>query len=760
MKAYLEFLEKTPGNDTPEWQNTITDIKTLLRSMERYETPNQKGEYPTISQEEYRRINVAFDNSVKSTNEYIKANANNNNIDDDLRIQSIKNFNKEFLSKAYVEYKNVKPNPKKSLHESMENFRYENVELSNEELNRLGGNLSSRIQMTIDLDGKKTKGVFTINTYYHPKEQCKDLIGEMKQKYPMYNSFWDSMNNDAFMEEDFLSFDPNLYMNSTTAEVYDTNPEKRDQAMENAYQLANMPQYPNIRNEFNRFRNEPDFYSAMFDFTIKAGKLAVSTGVNNDLLGLKPGQGIDNRNSAMSSVANMLGVDNLIAKSKTINVKMPDGTNQKGTFMEFVDSKDITHLDSVDEMRVAGLDAYDNKEVKTQLANLQVLDYICGNVDRHSGNMLYRFDHNTHKLASIKGIDNDASFSNQKLGKQEGLGQLPSIKQMRVIDEKMAQKVLSIDQSMLEATLHGYGLNEEEISASWDRLENLQKGIREAKVFDPNKGLEPFNRDGEGYGLTIVKSGDWDKLKLTELATDNNYFAKIKNAQHVITTENMVNFNMKQNMEVSKRATKAMLNPNNTSDLLRRAKNHKPFMGTSRRYSNVLTAFENYQNTPVPDDPSSDAAQAKWESALALKQAVDAYNQEKKDIGHFDEKGNMARQFKGNALHRIEDVKEIGQFVDRLFESKQNMMDSKNTVEVANRKQNELNEFKNKSKEEQQAILDRKHEEEMENKQDLAVRIQKSLADDDLFEIKEESVEEDLSIDDLDNNLNNSLNNN
>ena len=757
MEAIVTFLSTTQGNDTPEWQAAINNLQSLLEAMEPYEIEDEEGNYPPINQEEYQRIGALFDNTVASVNAFIKENNNNNDINDDIRIQLSKNLNKEFLSKAYIEFKNVKPNPNRSLHDSMENFRYQNVELSTDDLNKLGGNLSSRIQMTIDLDGKKTKGVFTKNTAYDPNKQYADLLDEMKLKYPKFDSFWDSMDSVEFMNNGFQSFVPSMFMNSEEAVVYDYNPEAKETAMNGIPVLTYMNNNPEVEEEFEKYKNDPDFFNALFDLSIKAEKFTTNVGVNEGFLGLEPGQGIDIRNSAMSSVANLLGVNDLIANSKNITVQMPDGSFENGTFMEFVESKDVTHLDSIDEMRVYGLDAYEGKEVKEQLANLQVLDYICGNVDRHLGNMLYKFDPETHKLASIKGIDNDASFFKKRLKKDEGLSQLTSIKKMRVIDEKMANKLLSIDEGMLGATLHGYGLNDAEINAAWDRLHDLQDAIKEASTFDPEKGLPPYQGGQDGpYGLTIVKSEDWDKLSLQQLKVGNNAFSKIIDVQKMLTSEDMVSLEMKQAVESSKRSVKTMLQPENTKSLLDRARSHKPIMGTSQRYLNVLAALQNYQNTPVAEDPLSEAGQAKWQSAEALKRAVDAYNQEKIAIGHFDRNGRPAREFSGKALGRIEDVEQIGKFVDKLMETKKQALDSQRTLDIATQKQAELNEFKSKSPQEQQAMLDQKHAQEAEKNQDLAVRLERSLANDDPFDLGNESLDDELAIDavsvDLENN--------
>jgi hypothetical protein len=75
-------------------------------------------------------------------------------------------------------------------------------------------------------------------------------------------------------------------------------------------------------------------------------------------------------------------------------------------------------------------------------------------------------------------------------------------------------------------------------------------------------------------------------------------------------------------------------------------------------------------------------------------------------------------------------------------------------IDTATRKQQELNEFKSRSPQEQQAILDQKRAQEAVKNQDLAVRIQQSLQNDDPFDLSDESMDNDLSIESADLNMN------
>ena len=748
MLAFAGFLNKSEGTNSAAWKQAMQSVNDLMEVMGPYQLAQADGTYRPITPEAYRRIEAIFDKAVTAVNGYVKEE--HQGVEDEVRTQLMKNFNKEFLSKSYIEYKNVKPNPDVPLHDAMESFRYENVELSDADLRRVGANMSSRVQLTVDIDGHPTRGVFTQRSAYEPMQQYAGLLDEMELKYGKFASFWNALDDQRFYEEGMAGAQCLLFANSESGIVYDVEPEAKAEAIRNFSISCGLNLFPEAMEEFDKYRDDPDFFTALYDFSSKAEKLSTQIGINEEFLGLKPGANIDGRNAAMSSVANLLGVGDLIAKSKQISVNMPEGEHQSGTFMEFVESKDIFKLDSIDEMRVYGLDAYEGREAKTQLANLQVLDYICGNVDRHLGNILYKFDPQTHKLTGIKGIDNDASFRRGPLAVNEAVGQLPSIRQMRVIDEDMAKKLLTIDEGMLEATLHGYGLSEAEVQAAHDRLHNLQEAVRNAPTYDPEKGLPPYDGNGEGYGITIVKGEDWEKLSLEQLKAGNNDFAKLIGVQKTLTTEDMVTGAMKQSAELSKRSLKSMLEPSNTKDLLDQAKSHKPLIGASERYKNVLAAFENYQNAPAPEDPIHSDGDPKWDRLADLKRAVDEYKREKVELGHLDSHGNMLQDFSGKALSRIEDVDKIGKFADKLLEQRKQAVEADKTLREAERKQDELTAFKALPPNEQQIILDQRKAHEQYLNEDLSVRVQHDLAQEEAG-LEESDVDMDLdaSMDDL-----------
>ncbi len=47
----------------------------------------------------------------------------------------------------------------------------------------------------------------------------------------------------------------------------------------------------------------------------------------------------------------------------------------------------------------------------SQITDIQVLDFICGNTDRHFGNLMYGFDKNGKLM--LQAFDNDTSLTNK-----------------------------------------------------------------------------------------------------------------------------------------------------------------------------------------------------------------------------------------------------------------------------------------------------------------------------------------------------------
>ena len=128
-----------------------------------------------------------------------------------------------------------------------------------------------------------------------------------------------------------------------------------------------------------------------------------------------------------------------------------------------------------------------------QLADLQVLDYVCGNVGRHFDHMTYDVDQNG-KIISIQGFGNNNAFGHFANGK-EARGKLAGCDDLGVISASMADKILSLDPAMLKFTLRGRGLSEEEMDYSVQRLTDLKEAIRKGDEYYSDPKNAPAEQD-------------------------------------------------------------------------------------------------------------------------------------------------------------------------------------------------------------------------------------------------------------------------
>ena len=132
--------------------------------------------------------------------------------------------------------------------------------------------------------------------------------------------------------------------------------------------------------------------------------------------GHRVGDRVDHRSAAMNAVGDLLGTPELLARSQPMKLKDADGNVIEGSFTEKSKGYDLDNsiqsFAGVSDDPFAGTDGKFLKE----LADLQVLDYLCGNVGRHFGSMTYETD-------------------------DKGRGKLPPVGDLGVVSASMAKKI-------------------------------------------------------------------------------------------------------------------------------------------------------------------------------------------------------------------------------------------------------------------------------------------------------------------------------
>ena len=241
---------------------------------------------------------------------------------------------------------------------------------------------------------------------------------------------------------------------------------------------------------------------------------------------------VGKRNALMSVMADVLGGGDCLSFSEKVNLKSFENgkeVKRKGVVMMPAKGVDPTHsgLDSVmaefDPSRAEAVPGLNKK-----IAQLQFIDYICGNVDRHTGNYFYQFGTNG-KLTGVQGIDNDMAFGGI-VDLEKGLGNNVSFEDLRVIPKSMADAVRNIGVETFKFLLYGYDLSDAEIDATVKRFSNLQKNLNACEEYYANKAVG----DLDPKMPRIVPDSELDLYSANEqLSTNyqhkqsNNLFGKI-----------------------------------------------------------------------------------------------------------------------------------------------------------------------------------------------------------------------------------------
>lgn len=213
-----------------------------------------------------------------------------------------------------------------------------------------------------------------------------------------------------------------------------------------------------------------------------------SKAVAIEIVKLNENDEMTKRNIASSRVADLLGVGNLIARSEKMTVQMGD-KKLEGCFMEKAKGVDVRNgKDDVMEQlsqvsfkngtdSPLGKDSPFAPSFTKDACNLEILDYICAQADRHGGNMFLQLsepDQNgKRQIIGLQGIDNDLAFSTRTKDFALKQGELEDL---CFISENLANTISNLKEDQVKYAVKDL-LNEGETSALWTRIQDVQNHI-------------------------------------------------------------------------------------------------------------------------------------------------------------------------------------------------------------------------------------------------------------------------------------------
>ena len=410
----------------------------------------------------------------------------------------------------------------------------------------VGGMLSSRLPLKLKMeDSSSEEGFFTESSYV---ENFGDAITAYKDSIvAQYGE--DSIEKrmaDSLFGGDIHELDRNIGGMAEGDVIAMLSMSKENVAL-----YAKVPSY--VGSNYDRFvelldeddqdvilngREEADETRKHFmEMVHKAAAIRNSVGMNTRVAQIKAGENIEKRNVAMSNVATFLGAGDIVAKARSFTLKVGQET-KTGVFQQKGKGADLDHLPKEHEIweivkNSEGKDysAVDNAELKRQVSDLMVIDYICGNVDRHRGNMLYKVGTVNGKKAitGITGIDNDLSFGAKTEIKAESGERMVALENMRIMRKTTAERLLDMTPEKLELLLKDQNFNKEEMDACKKRLSDLRKKLI-ADINYQNSSNDRKLRKGMILVVPDDKFDDYPIEKLAATSKGDNYFGRVMGA--------------------------------------------------------------------------------------------------------------------------------------------------------------------------------------------------------------------------------------
>ena len=201
--------------------------------------------------------------------------------------------------------------------------------------------------------------------------------------------------------------------------------------------------------------------------------------------GIESENSLSDRNVASSRMATLLGVPSLIVATNKATLHENGKTIENGKGIVMSQAKGKSHYDLQQKAKKSNKRVYLNTEAMRQFSCLQLLDTICGQIDRHGGNRFVSYieEDGNFIITGIQGIDNDLCFGDLHyihLDNKEF--QLPVFDKgwshctLPFIDKGMVESMRQFTPDNLQYYF-GDLLEQKYIDALWDRIKTMLKII-------------------------------------------------------------------------------------------------------------------------------------------------------------------------------------------------------------------------------------------------------------------------------------------
>ncbi len=523
-EVLFEAIEQLSGseNDTAEFKAAVDSLKTLNDFQSGFYKRDSHGILTEYTAENHASMLELYTNAVRNVTAFLNAKGEKNADE----LTAAKNVN-DLLMRDRNHLAAYDPNEKQNFPALLNSARALTVNAP-KDTKAWGGAQSTRIPMTVrNRSGEFVSGVFTPAKTVDPMLPYNKLVAEVSEKYPATAAIFGELLNNFRSES---ARGKKFNFNGKKEINYDVMNDSKDVvnllaacSSQNRIDEAMVRDFISGASGRTAFElaNMKDLKKAISFFADGLDEFATSVGINFYDLRLEDNDRVDTRNAAMSTMATLLGRPELICRAVPMNV-VKDGKTEEGTFMELAEGVDPNH--PLADVRYYNPNKDHSPEALRAIADMQVIDYVCGNVDRHGKNFFYQFSREGTSLhfTGIQGIDNDSSFGNIRNPYTDNANRLIGTDNMKVITASMASRLENTSHEMLRFALRGHHLSETSIHSACRRLDHLKNCIAAGRrEYAKPENAEKLAKDPaffkEGF-IRVVPDEDFDDLSLSRLA--------------------------------------------------------------------------------------------------------------------------------------------------------------------------------------------------------------------------------------------------
>lgn len=493
LSGYLQALRKRGSVIPPEAEESYLGYLQALEALEamtlRFATPAPDGACPPLSRQDRADLKAAYGQVMKTGSVCLsRIGGQDPLLAEPARMITVLNGR---LLKDLNALNSVPAEETPSLPEVAEHSRALHLVLPDSaELRNVAGNSSSRTPVSYtDAAGKKRFGFFT------PKKTVKPYMPELERRVEEIRAI--SPRFGQAMDR-YIHHPPVASPLAAITQFSGAFANIDRRRMLKGFQD---PGDPFTAEEIRAFTRNRKLMDRVLEFTkISFDLLKVETQYGVSLgLDLSRERRVDSRNAAMSSMAGLLGIPDLLADSVPATLTR-NGVRVEGTFTEKAEGVDIRTMKPGDPAAGYLADRDPERAWLKDYFDLQILDFLCQNVDRHRQNMILQFDFAdpaNPRLMGLKGIDNDMAFG--RLDPDADTDMLSRISDINHISASMKETVEALDPAMVRAALTGYGLQPDEIDAACERTRLLKEKLPR---------------------MHVVQDGEWRDIPQNVLKTD------------------------------------------------------------------------------------------------------------------------------------------------------------------------------------------------------------------------------------------------